>query len=185
VWKNRLEELQLPTGQWLTELKRRVRAGAPDDAPIGVYWRTREGSRVRSFSLGELKRNVLDFVPGQKLCYVTDVAGHERNSKTLVEIRARFRPAVHRGRFSRCRTRTRPTQGASHGAPRRRNCTRSRSQSCRAVSLLVAVPWARRHGAPRIRTCLAGADSHERHQRYEQHQVRPTGVRRTSRWDIY
>jgi ribonuclease Z len=85
VWKSRLEELQLPTGQWLTELKRQVHAGAPDDTPIGVYWRTREGSRERSFSLGELKRNVLDFVPGQKLCYVTDVAGHERNSKTLVE----------------------------------------------------------------------------------------------------
>src|SRR5690606_14594597 len=43
VWKNRLEALGLPTGSWLTELKRKVRAGEPDDTPIVVRWRTRGG----------------------------------------------------------------------------------------------------------------------------------------------
>jgi len=85
VYKSRLEELGLPTGPWLTELKRKVRAGAPDDTPVPVRWRTREGSRERTFSLGELKRSVLDFLPGQKVCYVTDVSGHERNINALVE----------------------------------------------------------------------------------------------------
>ncbi len=85
VWKNRLEQLQLPTGKWLTDLKRQVRAGAPDDTAIHVHWRTREGSRERVFALGQLKADVLEFVPGQKVCYVTDVSGHERNIETLVE----------------------------------------------------------------------------------------------------
>jgi ribonuclease Z len=83
VWKNRLEERGLPSGPWLTELKQRVRAGDPDDTPMCVRWRTREGSREQTFSLGELKRNVLEFVPGQKVCYVTDVAGHARNRERL------------------------------------------------------------------------------------------------------
>jgi ribonuclease Z len=86
VWKNRLEERGLPSGPWLTELKQRVRAGEPDDTPIHVRWRTREGSREQTFSLGELRRDVLEFVPGQKVCYVTDVSGHERNRRKLVEL---------------------------------------------------------------------------------------------------
>jgi ribonuclease Z len=85
VWKNRLDELGLPTGPWLTELKRQVRAGASDATPIRVHWRTREGARDETFQLGELKRKVLEFVPGQRVCYVTDVAGHESNSRGLSE----------------------------------------------------------------------------------------------------
>jgi ribonuclease Z len=83
VWKSRLDERGLPSGPWLTQLKQRARAGEPDDTPVLVRWRTREGSRERTFSLGELKRDVLEFVPGQKVCYVTDVSGHERNRHKL------------------------------------------------------------------------------------------------------
>jgi ribonuclease Z len=83
VWKNRLDELGLPTGRWLTELKEKVRDGAPDDTPIRVYWRTREGSHEETFALGELRRRVLEFVPGQKVCYVVDVAGHGQNRAVL------------------------------------------------------------------------------------------------------
>jgi ribonuclease Z len=86
VWKNRLEELGLPTGPWLTELKRRVRAGEPDDATIEVTWRTREGSRRQTFVLGELKHRVLESVPGQRVCYVTDVAGHDDNRRALIAL---------------------------------------------------------------------------------------------------
>ena len=85
VWKNRLEALQLPTGAWLTELKRQVRAGAPDDTPIRVHWRTREGSRHETLPLGQLRREVLQFVPGQKVCYAADVADTESNCTALTE----------------------------------------------------------------------------------------------------
>jgi ribonuclease Z len=84
VWKSRLEELQLPTGPWLTELKNRVRAGESDDSLMEIRWRDREGHRTRTFSLGELK-GVLECVPGQKVCYVTDVADHETNRTGLID----------------------------------------------------------------------------------------------------
>jgi len=83
VWKSRLDELRLPTGPWLTELKKRVREGAPDSTRINVYWRTRDGPHIQEMELGELKRKVLEFVPGQKICYVTDVADSERNRAAL------------------------------------------------------------------------------------------------------
>ena len=85
VWKSRLDALGLPTGPWLTELKRRVREGAADEEPVRVRWRTREGSRERQVPLGDLKREVLEFLPGQRVCYVTDVAGIERNLARLRE----------------------------------------------------------------------------------------------------
>jgi ribonuclease Z len=83
VWKNRLDELGLPTGAWLTRLKEQVRAGAPDDTLIKVHWRTREGAHDEMIALGELKAKVLEFVPGQKVCYVTDVADNPRNRGAL------------------------------------------------------------------------------------------------------
>jgi len=83
VWKSRLDALRLPTGPWLTELKQRVREGAADTTPIKVQWRTRDGSQVQELQLGALKRQVLDFVPGQKICYVTDAADNERNRNAL------------------------------------------------------------------------------------------------------
>jgi ribonuclease Z len=83
VWKNRLNELGLPTGPWLTELKRRVRAGDLDESTIEVRWRTRAGSRSETFRLGELKHRVLEQLAGQRVCYVTDVAGHEANRHAL------------------------------------------------------------------------------------------------------
>jgi ribonuclease Z len=85
VWKNRLEARGLPTGPWLTELKRLTRTGAPDDTPVNVRWRTRDGSREETFPLGELKQDVLEFVAGQKVCYVTDVSGDPHNAARIVE----------------------------------------------------------------------------------------------------
>ncbi len=84
VWKNRLDELGLPTGPWLTELKEQVRAGAPENTPIKVHWRTRDGAREKVIPLGELKTRVLEFLPGQRVCYVTDVADNARNREALV-----------------------------------------------------------------------------------------------------
>lgn len=83
VWKNRLEALGLPTGPWLTHLKEQVRAGASEQTPIKVHWRTRDGARDRLIPLGELKSKVLEFLPGQKVCYVTDAADTAGNRETL------------------------------------------------------------------------------------------------------
>ena len=86
VWKNRLEEMGLPTGPWLKELKRAVLRGEPDARPFAVRWRDREGAHERTYPLGELKREVLRIVPGQKIAYVTDVLYHEANAERIVRL---------------------------------------------------------------------------------------------------
>jgi ribonuclease Z len=83
VWRNRLEARGLLTGPWLTELKRLARTGAADDTPVRVRWRTRDGSREQTFPLGELKADVLEFVPGQTVCYVTEVSGDPHNAQRI------------------------------------------------------------------------------------------------------
>lgn len=87
VWKNRLAEMGLPTGHWLHALKRTAKSGAPDDAPIEVRWRDRDGEHVVTRRLGEL-RPALEFVPGRRLGYVTDIRYTEANLRTLDELLA-------------------------------------------------------------------------------------------------
>jgi ribonuclease Z len=86
VWKNRLDELGLPTGPWLQDLKRAVRRGLPDETSIPVRWRRRDGAHERIIPLGELKARVLRAVPGQKIAYVTDAVYHETNARAIVDL---------------------------------------------------------------------------------------------------
>lgn len=88
VWKPQLHALGLPTGPWLTELRRLVREGAPDGTTLSIRWRDREGSRERVMTVGELKRQVLELTPGQKLCYVTDVAMTDDNVRRITALAA-------------------------------------------------------------------------------------------------
>ncbi len=86
VWKNRLDELGLPTGPWLNELKRAVRAAEADDKPFPVRWHDRRGEHERVFPLGQLRHEVLRFVPGQKIVYVTDAVYHEDNAARVTAL---------------------------------------------------------------------------------------------------
>ncbi len=79
VWKNRLEALGLPVGPWLQGLKQAVLAGAPVDTPVPLP----DG---RTLPLGELTAQLLKRVPGQKLVYVTDAAGHEANAERIIAL---------------------------------------------------------------------------------------------------
>jgi ribonuclease Z len=84
VWKNRLDELGLPTGPWLQELKRAVRRGEPDDYPVRVWWKEQGRELERFLPLRELRGRVLEMVPGQKIAYVTDAVYHEANAARIV-----------------------------------------------------------------------------------------------------
>ncbi|MBI2752119.1 MAG: MBL fold metallo-hydrolase [Betaproteobacteria bacterium] len=88
VWKNRLDELGLQAGPWLNELKHEVQRGAPEDTPIRASWTDGEQRHERSFALGELKAAVLRLVPGEKLCYVTDVVYHAENERRIAALAA-------------------------------------------------------------------------------------------------
>lgn len=86
VWKNRLDELGLPAGPWLKDLKDAAARGAPGDTPVRAWWRDREGAHERHFALKALQDQVLQLVPGGKVCYVTDVVYHERNAERIAAL---------------------------------------------------------------------------------------------------
>lgn len=86
VWKSRLAELELPVGPWLKDLKAAVLRGAPDDTPVRAPAAGGMGERV--FTLGALKAAVLQFVPGDKICYVTDVAFTPGNVERICALAA-------------------------------------------------------------------------------------------------
>lgn len=87
IWKNRLEEMGLPTGPWLQELKRRLRRGEPDDTAIPVAWCDESGVRhERVLALRELRERVVRVAPGQKIAYVTDAVWSEANAERIVTL---------------------------------------------------------------------------------------------------
>ena len=85
VWKNRLQELGLPVGAWLRDMKQAVLRNEPEQWQIQVTWREDDVQHERRVSLAELKP-ALRIVPGQKIAYVTDVAWHEANKQRIVEL---------------------------------------------------------------------------------------------------
>jgi ribonuclease Z len=85
VWKNRLQELGLPVGAWLHELKQAVLRNESDQWQIRVAWKEEGAQRERLMTLAEVK-DALRIVPGQKIAYVTDVAWHQDNSARIVEL---------------------------------------------------------------------------------------------------
>jgi ribonuclease Z len=86
VWKNRLQELGLPTGPWLKELKRLVRQQAPDDTPVQVHWHDHSGEHERTLTVGQLRAEVLRIVPGQKIAYVMDAVYHAENARRITRL---------------------------------------------------------------------------------------------------
>jgi ribonuclease Z len=82
VWKNRLEELGLPVGPWLRELRRAVIENRTDDYPIPIDAdaMTSDGHVM---PLGRL-RGLVTVTPGQKIAYVTDAAETAANRKAII-----------------------------------------------------------------------------------------------------
>jgi ribonuclease Z len=86
VWKNRLAELGLGTGPWLNRLKQAAQNGAADDHLIHASWKTATGREERDVPLGLLRRDCLQFEPGQKIAYVTDAIYSEENQRRIIEL---------------------------------------------------------------------------------------------------
>lgn len=88
VWKNRLAERGLPVGPWLKAVKDAVMRGAPDDTPVRACWSDPGGPHERVLALGALKAGVLQLVPGEKICYVTDVGFNPDNVQRITALTA-------------------------------------------------------------------------------------------------
>jgi ribonuclease Z len=78
VWKSRLDERGLPTGQWLQGLKQAVLDDADDAAPVTLP----DG---RTAPLGSF-RDLVSVTRGQKIGYVTDVADSAANRSAIAEL---------------------------------------------------------------------------------------------------
>ncbi len=87
IKKNALDEMGLPVGAWLVDLKDCILKGDPDDTPVRVWGKTPvEGEGERIIPLGELKETVVKITQGQKITYVTDVIYNEENARKIVEL---------------------------------------------------------------------------------------------------
>jgi ribonuclease Z len=86
IWKNRLDEMGLPVGPWIRDLKEAVLEGAPDNTPVRASWKENGEHKERTLALGELKARALQIVPGEKLCYVTDAAFSVQNTQRIVAL---------------------------------------------------------------------------------------------------
>lgn len=86
VMKNRLDEMDLAVGPWLKELKDAILRGAPDDTPISAQVRNGAGKGKRICLLGELRKQVVNTVAGQKVCYVTDAGFTPGNTERIIAL---------------------------------------------------------------------------------------------------
>ena len=86
VWKNRLAEFGVEPGPWLRDLKRAALSAAGDDTPIVARWVAGGARHERPLRLGDLRRRALQMVAGEKIGYVTDVAGHAGNVARIVDL---------------------------------------------------------------------------------------------------
>lgn len=89
ILKNRLADLGLPVGAWLQELKEAIVRGEGDDFPVLARWRENDRTVERSLPLGELRGEVLQVVPGQKVAYVTDTAFTPANVERILALASR------------------------------------------------------------------------------------------------
>ncbi len=85
VHRNRLEEIGLVVGPWLSELKSALAADRPDDTPITV---ARQPGRpgAATLALGQLRQDVVHVTAGQKIGYVVDSAYNPRNAERIIDL---------------------------------------------------------------------------------------------------
>jgi ribonuclease Z len=86
IMKNKLEAMGLPVGAWLKELKAAVIRGDPDQSLIRVWWKEEGRTREQNLPLGELKSNILQITPGQKISYAVDLVYHQENAQKITEL---------------------------------------------------------------------------------------------------
>ncbi len=79
IWKNRLKEMGLGVGPWLTELKEVILRGEGDDTLIQAEWREGGRDQKRTLRLDELRGQAAIVTPGVKIAYVVDAGGTPDN----------------------------------------------------------------------------------------------------------
>ncbi len=89
IMKTALEQLNLPVGPWLTELKEAILGKEPDDKAVKI-WTREKGERVElaTLPLGMLRNKAVKITPGERIAYVADALYSRENAERIVEIAA-------------------------------------------------------------------------------------------------
>ena len=83
--KDRLKSKLFVEGAWLNDLKQAVVEGKPDSYVIEMLVTKNGNSSFEKKTLGQLKENLIEIFPGQKIGYVVDTIYNEPNSKRIIE----------------------------------------------------------------------------------------------------
>lgn len=86
VNKDKLDALRLTPGPWLNRLKQSIFEGAPDNLEMEVLCGPRGHSTMETFTLGELKKELVTITEGQKIAYVVDTVYNEENAARIVQL---------------------------------------------------------------------------------------------------
>ena len=87
IIKECLKELGLEVGPWVNRFKASLYRKQSPDSIFTVTWR-KDGKIIKEkkFLLGELSEKIARISPGQKIAYISDVAGSPENRKKIVEL---------------------------------------------------------------------------------------------------
>jgi ribonuclease Z len=87
IKKNALEELGLPVGPWLTELKNSILHGKPDETSVIIRWKEKNGDLFeKHYTLGTLKDAIVKVTPGKKMTYIADAVYSAENARKILEL---------------------------------------------------------------------------------------------------
>ncbi len=84
--KNKLQSMQAEPGPWLNKLKQSVAGNAAESTLITVPFIAAGNFRTKNISVSQLKSDLVEVVPGQKIGYVVDTVFNDRNRKKIVEL---------------------------------------------------------------------------------------------------
>ena len=82
--KEKLESMNAKPGAWLNELKRSVVSNDPESKTIKVP--LKDGINTEDIRLSQLKSDLVEIFPGQKISYVVDTVFNDRNSRKIVNL---------------------------------------------------------------------------------------------------
>jgi ribonuclease Z len=84
--KDKLESMKAEPGSWLNELKKSVLRNDLNSTLIEVPFKKPGGFRTEDIPLGQLKNELVEVFPGQKIGYVVDTVFNVRNRKKIVDL---------------------------------------------------------------------------------------------------
>lgn len=87
IIKEKLDDLGISTGPWLTRFKKALYEKRDPDSEFVVTWE--QGGVVvkqKGFRLGTLAEKISRVSPGQKISYITDVSGSPENKRKILEL---------------------------------------------------------------------------------------------------